>query len=91
MNNNGFDSRDDFYSGYDNNSQNGGGFYGGYDNNSQNGGRFYTGYDDNKEDTYADPFSGGNYNQNAGLSEASQLKKLKAEYKLITESLQLTM
>ncbi len=77
MNNNGFDSRDDFYSGYDNNSQNGGGFY--------------TGYDDNKEDTYADPFSGGNYNQNAGLSEASQLKKLKAEYKLITESLQLTM
>ena len=77
MNNNGFDSRDDFYSGYDNNSQNGGGFY--------------TGYDDNKEDTYADPFSGGNYNLNAGLSEASQLKKLKAEYKLITESLQLTM
>ena len=77
MNNNGFDSRDDFYSGYDNNSQDGGGFY--------------TGYDDNKEDTYADPFSGGNYNQNAGLSEASQLKKLKAEYKLITESLQLTM
>ena len=63
MNNNGFDSRDDFYSGYDNNSQNGGGFY--------------TGYDDNKEDTYADPFSGGNYNQNAGLSEASQLKKLR--------------
>lgn len=70
MDNNGFDNRDDFYSGYDNNSQGSGGFYGGYDNNSQNGGGFYTGYDDNKEDTYADPFSGRSYSQNAGLSDA---------------------